>query len=87
MAPSQAGAPGAESGGSVQGWGVATVLAIAMLAVAFALFTLVPIWILDHYQTRLTTTGRDLILIAGWVVAFVLCAWLFVRLQRVRRSR
>ncbi len=81
MARSQADAPGAGSGGSAQGWGTAIVRAMAMLAVAFVVFAVVPSWLIDRLATRVTTTGRDLILVGWWVVAFVVSCWVFVRLQ------
>ncbi len=81
MARSQAGAPVAGSGGSAQGWGTAIARAVVMLLVAFLAFAIVPNWLLDRLATRVTPTGRDLILVGWWVVALVGCTWLFVWLQ------
>jgi hypothetical protein len=52
-----------------------------MLAIAFVAFAVVPSWLLDRTATRVTTTGRDLILIGWWMAAFIGCCWAFVRLQ------
>ena len=68
-------------GGSEQGWGSAILRAIAMLAFSFLVFAIVPNWLLDRIATRVTTTGRDLILLGWWGVAFVASCWAFVRLQ------
>jgi hypothetical protein len=68
-------------GGSVQGWGAAILRAIGMLAFAFVVFAVAPNWLLDRLATRVTTTGRDLILVGWWAVAFVSSCWVFVRLQ------
>jgi hypothetical protein len=81
MARSQADAPVAGSGGSAQGWGTAVARAIVLLVVVFVAFAIVPNWLLDRLATKVTTTGRDLILVGWWVVALVGCTWLFVRLQ------
>jgi hypothetical protein len=65
----------------VQGWGAAIARAIAMVAIAFVTLGVVPNWLLDRTATQLTPTGRDLVLLTWWVVALVLSAWAFVRLQ------
>jgi hypothetical protein len=81
MATSQADMPAAGSGGSAPGWGTAIVRAVVMLVVVVLAFAIVPNWLLDRLATKVTPTGRDLILVGSWIVAFVFCMWLFVRLQ------
>ena len=71
----------AVGGGSAQGWGTAIARAVVMVAVALVALGVIPNWLLDRTATRLTTTGRDLVLLAWWVVALVLSGWVFVRLQ------
>jgi hypothetical protein len=81
MSGPRADAPAAELRGSAQGWGTAIARAVLMLAVVFVAFALFPNWLLDRLATRVTSTGRDLILVGWWIVALVGCAWFFVRLQ------
>ncbi len=52
-----------------------------MLTIAFVVFAVVPTWLLDRTATRVTTTGRDLMLMGWWMVAFIVCCWVFARLQ------
>jgi hypothetical protein len=52
-----------------------------MLAVVVLVFGLAPNWLLDRLADRVTTTGRDLILVAWWIVGLVACSWLFLVLQ------
>lgn len=70
-------------GRSTIGWPVATALGVAMFVVAFALFAIIPNWLLDTLELRVTQTGRDLILLAWWAIAFVAACVVFVKLQRV----
>ncbi len=69
----------------MRGWGIAVVRAIAMLVVVFVVFAVVPNWLLGRLATRVTSTGRDLILVGWSTVAFVGAGWLFFRLQRGER--
>jgi hypothetical protein len=78
--------PGAELAGAsgrvgAQGWGAAVPRALLMLAVVVVVFGLVPNWLLDRLADRVTTTGRDLILVASWIVGLAACTWLFLVLQ------
>jgi hypothetical protein len=66
---------------ATQGWGTAVVRAVLMLVVSFLAFAIVPTWLLDRLAERVTPTGRDLILVAWWMVALIGCSWLFVALQ------
>lgn len=81
MARSQAGAPGAGSGGPARGWGSAIVRAVVLILAVFVAFALIPNWLLDRLDTRATPTGRDLIIVMWWLVALGGCSWLFVLLQ------
>jgi hypothetical protein len=75
--------PGAVGDGS---WGVASVKAVAMIAISFLVFVLVPNSLLGYLTTRMTPTGRDLVVAAWWLAAFVVACWIFVRMQRRRRA-
>ena len=75
--------PGADAGGS---WGAATLKALAMIAISFLVFVLVPNSLLGYLTTRMTPTGRDLVVATWWLAAFVVACWIFVRLQRRRRA-
>ncbi len=74
---------GADGGGS---WGAAALKALAMIAISFLVFVLVPNSLLAYLTTRMTPTGRDLVVATWWLVAFVVACWIFVRLQRRRRA-
>jgi len=52
-----------------------------MVIVVLVAFGLVPNWLLDRLATRVTPTGRDLVIVGWWLVAVVGCTWLFLRLQ------
>ena len=58
--------------------------ALAMIAICFLLFVLVPNSLLGYLTTRMTPTGRDLVVTTWWLAAFVVASWIFVRLQRRR---
>jgi len=82
--------PGAELAGATltdraQSWGAAVPRAALMLAVVVLAFGLAPNWLLDRLADRVTTTGRDLILVAWWMLGLVVCTWLFLVLQRRER--
>jgi hypothetical protein len=63
-------------------WGRATALAAAMLLVVLLTLVLIPNALLGYLTTRVTPNARDLIVVAVWMVGFVLCCVLFLRLQR-----
>lgn len=75
--------PGPDGGGS---WGAAAFKALAMIAISFLVFVLVPNSLLGYLTTRMTPTGRDLVVATWWLAAFVVACWIFVRLQRRRRA-
>jgi hypothetical protein len=81
MSRSRSDVPSAEGWVSVQSWGAAIASAVVMLVAVFVAFALVPTWLLDRLATRVTPTGRDLIIVGWWLVGLVGCSWLFVRLQ------
>lgn len=67
-------------------WVAASLAAAAMLLVSYLALVLVPNGLLDYLAVRVVPKVRDLIVASWWVVAFVACSWLFVRLQgRARR--
>jgi hypothetical protein len=78
--PEAGGAPAATS------WGRAALAALAMVAVSFFLFVLIPNTLLGYLTTRMTPTGRDLVVATWWVLGFVLACVTFVRLQPRRRA-
>lgn len=69
------------TGGS---WWRALGAAAIMIVLSFLAFVYVPNTLLGYVSTRLVPTWRDLTVVAYWMVAFVACCWVFVRLQRVR---
>ena len=85
MARSQGDAPGADPRVSAEGWGSAIARSVLMLLVVFIAFAVVPNWLADRLATRVTPTGRDLIVIAWWLAALIGCTWLFMRLQATER--
>lgn len=72
--------------GSTTSWGRAIVTSAIMVVVSFLFFILIPNTLLGFLTTRLTPTGRDLVVAAWWVVAFVVACVIFVRLQGRRRT-
>lgn len=67
-------------------WGRAALAALAMVVVSFLVFVLIPNTLLGYLTTRMTPTGRDLVVAAWWAFGFVLACVIFVRLQPRRRA-
>jgi len=67
-------------------WGAATLAAIAMVVVSFLLFVLIPNTLLAYLTTRMTPTGRDLVVASLWALGFVVACVIFVRLQPRRKT-
>jgi len=63
-------------------WGAASLGAAAMILLSYLVFVLIPNMLLTYLTTRLTPTGRDLVVVGWWVLAFLLSCLVFVRLQR-----
>ena len=78
--PEHAGTPAATS------WGRAALAALAMVAVSFFVFVLIPNTLLGYLTTRMTPAGRDLVVAGCWAFGFVLACLIFVRLQPRRRA-
>ncbi len=78
--PEEAGAPARTS------WGHAALAAAAMVAISFVVFVLIPNTLLGYLTTRMTPTGRDLVVATWWAVGFVGACIAFVRLQPRRRT-
>lgn len=72
--------------GSTTSWGRAVVTSAIMVVVSFLFFILIPNTLLGYLTTRLTPTGRDLVVAAWWAFAFALACVIFVRLQGRRRT-
>jgi hypothetical protein len=64
------------------GWAGAVVRAAIMLVASLVAFAVVPDRLLGYLTLRVAPNLRDLLVVLWWVVAFVGCCWLFVRLQR-----
>jgi hypothetical protein len=54
-----------------------------MLLASYLAFVLIPNNLFTSLSTRVVPFTRDLLVTLWWIVAFVFCCWLFVRLQRV----
>jgi hypothetical protein len=59
---------------------------VVMIVLSFVALVLVPNTLLGYLTTRVVPTWRDLIVVAWWMVAFVGCCVVFVRLQRGREA-
>jgi hypothetical protein len=70
--------------GVATSWPRAFIAAAVMIVASFVLLVLVPNTLLGFLTTRVVPTWRDILVVAYWMVAFVVCCLLFVRLQRGR---
>jgi hypothetical protein len=55
-----------------------------MLVASFVLLALVPNQLLTFLSRHVAPKLRDIVVTLWWIVAFVSCSWLFLRLQRRR---
>lgn len=55
-----------------------------MLLVSLVAFVFVPNQLIAYLSLHLIPRARDLLVGLWWIVAFIGCCWLFVRLQRGR---
>ncbi len=62
-------------------WAHAALAALVMVVVSFLVFVLIPNTLLGYLTTRMTPTGRDLVVAGWWMIGFVLACLVFVRLQ------
>jgi hypothetical protein len=69
---------------STRSWWRAIAAASLMIVLSFVAFVFIPNTLLGYLSTRVIPTWRDLIVVVYWMVAFLGCCWIFVRLQRVR---
>ena len=70
---------------STEGWGRALLYSAVVLILAVVGFGVAPDRLITFLSTRVTPTGRDL-LVTLWIVAFfVFLTWLYVRLQPRQR--
>jgi hypothetical protein len=67
-------------------WGAAILASVLMVGVSFLLFVLIPNTLLGYLTTRMTPTGRDLVVAGCWALGFVLASLIFVLLQPRRRT-
>jgi hypothetical protein len=63
-------------------WMRAIITATAMIVLTFVALVFVPNTLLGYLTTRVEPAWRDLIVVAWWMVAFVGCCVVFVRLQQ-----
>jgi hypothetical protein len=63
-------------------WGRAIGSAVVIIVASYLAFVLIPNILLTYLATRTVPFSRDLLVTLWWIVAFVFCCWLFVRLQR-----
>lgn len=71
---------GSETGAT--SWSAAILAAAAMIVLSFLIFVLIPNSLLGYLTTRMTPTGRDLVVAGWWVASFVIGCVVFMRLQR-----
>jgi dipeptide/tripeptide permease len=64
----------------VRGFAQAAVVILA----SYLVFVLIPNNLFTYLSTRTAPFTRDLLVTLWWIVGFVACCWLFVRLQRSR---
>ena len=67
------------------GWGAATLAAGGMFLASYLAFVLIPNNLLNYLSLHVAPRAGDLIVTVWWIVGFVACGWLFVRLQRQER--
>ena len=67
-------------------WVRALIAAAIMVVLTFVTLVLVPNTLLGYLTTRVVPTWRDLIVVTWWVLAFIGCSVVFVRLQRRRNA-
>lgn len=60
----------------------ALIASAVMVVLTFVSLVLVPNTLLGYLTTRVVPTWRDLIVVTWWVIAFIGCSVVFVRLQR-----
>jgi Na+-driven multidrug efflux pump len=75
---------GGDRGSLVRAWGSAIAEAAVMLVASFVLLALVPNQLLTFLSRHVAPKLRDIVVTLWWIVAFVSCSWLFLRLQRRR---
>ena len=63
------------------GWGGAVAKGVGLFAVCLLLLVVVPDRLVAYLAPRTTPVGRDLAVVAVWALGFVVCAWLFVKVQ------
>ena len=67
-------------------WVRALIAAAIMVVLTFVSLVLIPNTLLGYLTTRVVPTWRDLIVVTWWVLAFIGCSVVFVRLQRRRNA-
>ncbi len=70
--------------GAVEGWGRASLKALAVWVCALAGLVLIPDRLIAYLSLHVSPPTRDLLVLLSFVIAFLLVGWLFVRLQRQR---
>ena len=67
--------------GALEGWGRASLKALAVWVCALAGFVLIPDRLITYLSLHVSPTIRDLLVVLSFVIAFLLVSWVFVRLQ------
>ena len=77
----------ATGNGTRRSWGSAVGTSLVVLVVSILAFMVVPNELIAFLSTRVEPTARDLLVSVWWVLALVVCIWLFVRVQDRERRR
>jgi hypothetical protein len=73
------GGPGEAAPASSSRWATATARAAVLLAASVVGFVVFPNWLVGYLSTRVTPTGRDILLAIWLPVGVVLVGFLFAR--------
>ncbi len=64
-----------------EGWGTAIAKGVGMFLACVVLLVILPDRLVTYLAIRTSPTRRDLAVVAVWMVSFVICCWLFVKIQ------
>jgi hypothetical protein len=62
-------------------WGIAIAKGVGVFALCVLLLVVVPDRLVAYLAPRTTPVRRDLAVVAVWAVGFVVCSWVFVKMQ------
>jgi hypothetical protein len=72
--------------GARRSWGSASTMSGVVLVISILAFMIIPNQLIAYLSTRVTPTGRDLLVSAWWLLALIACSWLLVRVQDLERQ-